>query len=286
MEDLLPINDKDYEDTLVSTIMSDGNAYNEVRDILTEDCFYDYFNRMIFNAVKAISEKGNIPDTLTVKAELDAKGVVYDFVTFITLSGKYTMNVRQYALRLKDLASRRKMMNIALELYRSSATEEVEIEELSQKASDGLASIFSSGIDNIMTLREGIRKVNKIINDNLAPNKELTGTPTGFHALDNKSGGLQGSDLIIVAAESSQGKSSMAMSISINAAKAGAKIAIYSMEMRAEQLTARIMAMESGVSSSNIMYSRLDGGQLEQVEKGIARLRTSAYSSTTAVLQA
>lgn len=272
MESRLPISDKECEDIVIGSIMSDKDAYNEVRDILAEDCFYDYLNKNVFEAVVKIDEDGNVPDFITVKAELDARHVTYDMMQFMNLASKYTINVRQHAIRLKELAARRKMMTIAMYLMQNSQTEEHGIEEVSQKVSDDLSSIFSSGVSDVMKLKDGIIKVNSIINNNLSPTKELTGTPTGFSELDNRSGGLQGSDLIIIAAESSVGKTAMSLTMSLNAAKYGARIAIYSMEMRAEQLTARIMAMESGISSSNILYSRLDGGQLQKVEQGIGKI--------------
>ena len=272
MESRLPINDKDCEDIVIGTIISDHNAFNDVRDILTDDCFYNTFNKTLFNAVMAITEKGNIPDLITLKAELDTRRVQYDFINILDLTDKYSVNIRQHALRLKELAARRKLTRIGMYLLQNSYSEEYPIEDVSQKVSDDLSSIFSSNVSDILTLKDGIIKVNKIINDNLSSEKTLTGTPTGFVALDRKSGGLQGSDLIIIAAESSIGKTSMATSIALNAAKSGARVAIYSMEMRMEQLSARIMAMESGVPSSTILYSHLDGGQLQKIEKGIGRI--------------
>ena len=272
MESRLPINDKNCEDIVIGSIMTDRDAYNEVRDILADDCFYDYLNKAVFEAVTKISEDGNVPDIITVKAELDARHITYDMTQFLDLTLKYTVNTRQHAIRLKELAARRRMMTIAMYLMQNSQTEEHGIEEVSQKVSDDMSSIFSSGVSDVMKLKDGIIKVNGIINNNLSPTKEMTGTPTGFGELDNRSGGLQGSDLIIIAAESSVGKTAMSLTMSLNAAKYGARIAIYSMEMRAEQLTARIMAMESGISSSNILYSRLDGGQLQKVEQGIGKI--------------
>lgn len=272
MESRLPINDKNCEDIVIGSIMTDRDAYNEVRDILADDCFYDYLNKAVFKAVVKIGEDGNVPDIITVKAELDARHITYDMMQFMNLTSKYTINARQHAMRLKELAARRRMMTIGMYLMQNSLTEERGIEEVSQKVSDDLSSIFSSVVSDVMKLKDGIIKVNSIINNNLSPTKELTGTPTGFSELDNRSGGLQGSDLIIIAAESSVGKTAMSLTMSLNAAKYGARIAIYSMEMRAEQLTARIMAMESGISSSNILYSRLDGGQLQKVEQGICKI--------------
>lgn len=272
MEDRVLLNDKACEDVLVGSILADNNAFNSVRDILSDDCFFDNFNKAIYRAIIAVTEQGNVADIISVKAELESKRVQFDFMALMSLTDHYTINLRQYAIRLKDLATRRRLTQIAQRLLINSYTEENPIEQVTQQTTDDIAALFSSDVSEVMVLRDGIKKVNTIINQNLQDTHQLTGSPTGFEELDKKMGGLQCSDLTIIAAESSIGKTSLSLSIALNAAKYGEKIAIYSMEMKAEQLTARIMAMESGVSSSNILYARLDGGQLQQIEKGVGKI--------------
>lgn len=272
MEDRVPLNDKACEDVLVGSILADNNVFNSVRDILTGDCFFDNFNKAVYRAIIAVTEQGNVADIISVKAELESKRVQFDLMVLMSLTDHYTINIRQYAIRLKDLATRRKLTQIAQRLLINSYTEENPIEQVTQQTTDDIAALFSSDVSEVMVLRDGIKKVNTIINQNLQDTHQLTGSPTGFEELDKKMGGLQCSDLTIIAAESSIGKTSLSLSIALNAAKYGEKIAIYSMEMKAEQLTARIMAMESGVSSSNILYARLDGGQLQQIEKGVGKI--------------
>lgn len=272
MEDRVPLNDKACEDVLVGSILADNNAFNSVRDILSDDCFFDNFNKAVYRAIIAVTEQGNVADIISVKAELESKRVQFDLMVLMSLTDHYTINIRQYAIRLKDLATRRRLTQIAQRLLINSYTEENHIEQVTQQTTDDIAALFSSDVSEVMVLRDGIKKVNTIINQNLQDTHQLTGSPTGFEELDKKMGGLQCSDLTIIAAESSIGKTSLSLSIALNAAKYGEKIAIYSMEMKAEQLTARIMAMESGVSSSNILYARLDGGQLQQIEKGVGKI--------------
>lgn len=272
MEDRVPLNDKACEDVLVGSILADNNAFNSVRDILTGDCFFDNFNKAVYRAIIAVTEQGNVADIISVKAELESKRVQFDLMALMSLTDHYTINIRQYAIRLKDLATRRRLTQIAQRLLINSYTEENPIEQVTQQTTDDIAALFSSDVSEVMVLRDGIKKVNTIINQNLQDTHQLTGSPTGFEELDKKMGGLQCSDLTIIAAESSIGKTSLSLSIALNAAKYGEKIAVYSMEMKAEQLTARIMAMESGVSSSNILYARLDGGQLQQIEKGVGKI--------------
>ena len=272
MEDRVPLNDKACEDVLVGSILADNNAFNSVRDILSDDCFFDHFNKAVYRAIIAVTEQGNVADIISVKAELESKRVQFDLMVLMSLTDHYTINIRQYAIRLKDLATRRRLTQIAQRLLINSYTEENPIEQVTQQTTDDIAALFSSDVSEVMVLRDGIKKVNTIINQNLQDTHQLTGSPTGFEELDKKMGGLQCSDLTIIAAESSIGKTSLSLSIALNAAKSDEKIAIYSMEMKAEQLTARIMAMESGVSSSNILYARLDGGQLQQIEKGVGKI--------------
>lgn len=99
-----------------------------------------------------------------------------------------------------------------------------------------MASLFKSSSTTISSIDEGIENVYKMINENLSGSKPLTGTPTGFEKIDSKSGGLQKSDLIIVAGETSQGKTSLAVSMMRNASISDAKIAMYSMEMKKSKL--------------------------------------------------
>jgi replicative DNA helicase len=109
--------------------------------------------------------------------------------------------------------------------------------------------------------------------DNISKNFKgtgaLTGDPTGFRPLDKRSGGLQTSDLIIVAAETSQGKTSFAIKLAMNC---GCPIAFYSMEMKKEQIAARMISISSGVPANEILYSKLDGGQIQQIDRGVAKV--------------
>ena len=97
----------------------------------------------------------------------------------------------------------------------------------------------------------------------------LTGTTTGFKNFDEK-GGLQPGNLIIVAGETSQGKTSYALSVAYNAIQSGAKVAMYSMEMTNEELGARLLSINSGVSSSDILYNS---------NLGAERLKSLDYSA-------
>ncbi|KAA5263463.1 DNA helicase [Bacteroides faecis] len=272
MEVNIQLRDEDAEKLVLGTIISRRDALEEVRELLSNECFYNSYHQDIYKAIIQIASTGDRPDMITVKNKLVANGVEFELVAFMTLASNMTFDLGQYAARLHDLAIRRKFYEIGQYLVSNSYTESEDILDVTNTVSDQLSSLFKSSSSVISTINEGLENVYHMINENLSGSKPLTGTPTGFEKIDNKSGGLQKSDLIIIAGETSQGKTSLAVSIMRNAACLGTKIAMYSMEMKKEQITARILSMESGVPANEIMYSRLSESQLQSVDKGIGKV--------------
>ena len=108
------------------------------------------------------------------------------------------------------------------------------------------------------------------VNDNLN-SISIPGTPTGFHEIDDK-GGFQPTNLIVCAAESSQGKTAFANAIALTAAKSGTKIAFYSMEMSGAQLMTRLAAIESGIPVSTLTNEKLTNEQIRSFDRSVASL--------------
>ena len=240
--------DEECEKRVLGTILSERDTIYEVRDILTENCFYNDFHKQIYRTVLEITDSGGRADAISVKSKLEFSYPDFSLYELTKISGMYTFDLYQYACRLHDLMIRSRFFDIG---------------------SYQLANLFSSNCNSISTVKECIESVYETINRNMSGKTELTGTPTGFDKIDGKTGGLQKSDLIIIAGETSAGKTSMAVSMMKNAAIAGAKIAMYSMEMKKEQITSRIISMISGIPSNVILYSPLSGIQLENVDRAV-----------------
>ena len=272
MEINVQLRDEDSEKIVLGTIITERNALEEVRELLSKDSFYNPFHLQIYEAILQVASSGSRPDVVAVKNKLIANGVKFDLMGYMRIASNCTFDLYQYAARLHDLAIRRKFWDIGQYLVSNSYSEAEDILDVTNSVSDELASLFKSTSTTITTIDDGLKSVYRMMGDNLSGDKALTGTPTGFEKIDSKSGGLQKSDLIIIAGETSQGKTSMAVSIMRNASLSGAKIAMYSMEMKKEQITARLLSMESGIPSSQIMYSRLTGSQIQEIDKGIGKL--------------
>jgi replicative DNA helicase len=265
----------DAERLVLGTIMSDKNALSEVRDLLTEDCFYDDFHKEMFKTIKAIDSRGDRPDIVMVSNEM-GKNKDFDLVRFLETTQSFSFDIYQHAAILHDKSKRRKFFEIGQYLLSNTFSETEDIADVLSKANDMISGVLQSSVENICTISDAIREVYKQIDKNVAGTTKLTGTPTGFKDFDKKAGGLQKSDLIIIAAETSQGKTSLALSIVGNAALEGSKLAIYSLEMIKEQLAARLMSMESGIPPNEILYSRLQSMRFEQLDKSIGKIRDTS----------
>lgn len=272
MEINIQLRDEDAEKLVLGTIIAERDAIEQVRELLSEDCFYNNFHAEIYKAIIQIASSGDRPDLIAIKSKLAANGVKFDMMDYMKVIECHTFDLYQHSAYLHDLSIRRKFYSIGQYLISNSYTESEDIEDVTNHANDQLASLFKSNGNSISELNEGIQDVYNLINTNLSGGKDLTGTPTGFERIDNKSGGLQKSDLIIIAGSTSQGKTSLAVSIMRNAALSGAKIIMYSMEMKNVQITARLMSIESGIPANEILYSQLTNSQLQAIDTGIGKM--------------
>jgi replicative DNA helicase len=265
------IHDIDCEKVVLGTILSDKYAINEVRDLLDENCFYDLFNASVYKAIMSVIDKGDTADILSVNKEMMKLGMKYDAYELSVLSTNRTFDIHQHALTLNELAKRRKLFELGQMLTLESEKLSCDINEVIGKIGTSVNDIVSSSQSSICNINEAIQGVYHIMGKNRS-GKKMSGSKTGFYELDERSGGFQKSDLIIIAGESSQGKTSFAVSIMNNIAKAGGKVAMYSMEMRKEQIVARMLSSESGISSSKILYSNLESHLFECVDNSAKKL--------------
>lgn len=270
--DKIPQN-TEVEKLILGRLMSNRFVMDELRDILSEDCFYDPIHKYIFKAIKTIDCRGESPDLFTVFSEIGKnKNSQVDPVYLSEISSTFVDQHYQHALYLVELSTRRRLIDIADKLRFSAIDESVDISDIISETDESVNSVLMESKDPVHSLDEAMKSVVSQMEANTRDDGGLTGTPTGLHQLDNKSGGLQKSDLIVIAADTSQGKTSLAVSMTINASLSGASIAFYSMEMKKEQIAARMMSVESGVPANQIMYSKLSSDQFDRIDRGIGKL--------------
>lgn len=268
----LGIHDDDDERVVLGTIVDGGDALQQARELLVPEAFYVDKHRDIYRAILAVADRGAQPDILLVKNELQKMQAAIELSELMgILQNRHFGDVYPIIAHLRDLHLRRKLYLLGQDLVKAGSCEAEDIEDVQLRAREVIDNLCRKAPGGISTLDDALTNLNEIIKANMAGGTGLTGTPTGFHALDDK-GGLHKSDLIVIAAATSQGKTAFATDIAVNAIQQGAKIAVYSLEMMKEQLAARIVAGQSGVSSSDMLYHALTPEQLGAVDKAIGAL--------------
>lgn len=257
------------EKVVLGTLLSDSNTLNDVRDVLPVDSFYVTKHKDIYQAILNVADKGEHPDIITVYNECQRQRYDISAYEVAQLSSNYTPFIQDHVGILIEKYQRRKFFEIGALLQSNSYSEVNDINQVLDDVKNRLDNIFSSNKDCVYTIKDAVQSVYDNIDKNMRGKAELTGSPTGFSLFDKRSGGLQTSDLVIIAADSSQGKTSLAIKLAMNC---GCPVAFYSMEMKKEQVAARMISIESGVPSNEILYSKLASGQIQMVDKGVARV--------------
>lgn len=269
------IHDDEAEKYVIGSLLVDSSSYTIVCQYLVDDCFYNAIYKEIWKVIDSLVKAATPVDIISVSAELtkrESKITTIDIME-ITMNIASSSHVEYHALRLLELSRRRRLWVVGQEMLQAGLSEEAELADVHQKAIEGINGIFEHA-DGVSTLKDAMDSLNEIINMNLQHGGVTTGTRTGFARFDEK-GGLQKSDLIIVAGETSQGKTSLALTMTGNAICNGAKVAFYSMEMTKEQLAARLLASKTKISANSILYSgALTRTEIEMIDTARGALPT------------
>lgn len=249
------VNDPKAEQYVIGSLLVDPTAYTLVSQYLDEDCFYEPMCRDIWKAVDNMGKQGMPIDVISVSAELSKQKSNVTALDLMNISAQIasSAHVEYHAIRLQDLGRRRKLWVVGQQLSKVGLSEEVLTADAHQEAIESIGGVFEKA-DGVFTLNDAMNSLNEIMVKNATVGGVTTGTKTGMERFDEK-GGLQKSDLIIVAGETSQGKTSLALCMTRHAIENGAKVAFYSMEMTKEQLTARLLSAKTNIPANNILYS-------------------------------
>lgn len=249
------VNDLKAEQYVIGSLLVDPTAYTLVSQYLDEDCFYEPMYRDIWKAVDNMGKQGMPIDVISVSAELSKQKSNVTALDLMNISAQIasSAHVEYHAIRLQDLGRRRKLWVVGQQLSKVGLSEEILTADAHQEAIESIGGVFEKA-DGVFTLNDAMNSLNEIMVKNATVGGVTTGTKTGMERFDEK-GGLQKSDLIIVAGETSQGKTSLALCMTRHAIENGAKVAFYSMEMTKEQLTARLLSAKTNIPANNILYS-------------------------------
>ena len=271
----LPHNNE-LESLVISSMIDYGMSRVSNVEMIDEECFYDDFNRDVFNAIREIENAGDNADSMSIFNNFKKKNKTHENLAYriSQFGGKFTNNAN-HVLILKEKSLRRKLFAISEAMRKNALSDFEDVFLVIDEAKTSIDGILINTEQSVFTLSDAVKGVYEQIKRNYNSDDVLTGIPTGFNDFDRKGGGLQKSDLVIIAAETSQGKSSLAISITDFATQYGYKCAFYSLEMKKEQIAARILSIHSGVPANEILYSRLGSDKISQIQHEADKLTNS-----------
>jgi replicative DNA helicase len=258
----VPPQNVEAEESILSAILIDNTVLLDVIEILKSEDFYRTGHQKIYSAVIDLFDKGEPVDLVTLANNLQEKGLLEDvggasYLARLVDAVPLAVNAEHYAKIVHDKASLRRLIEKANAIAKRCFKDEGNVDEVIDFAE---SSIFEVSEDKT---KQAFYPISKLIMRNIETLEEkqgnrslVTGVPMGFSLLDNLTSGLQNSDLIILAARPSMGKTALALNIARNAAiEANIPVALFSLEMSKEQLSLRMLCSEARLDSS-----RLRGG--------------------------
>lgn len=254
------------EKQLLSALMlRDGEAMAEVVEVLKAEDFYRSEHRLIYSAILRLYAADIALNAFVVRNELEKEGTL-NRVTWKYLSSltelEYTMaRVSYYAERIKTAARLRRLAQIGRELADSATKSDAEVTEILAETERNLTAAVTDSFRKIVSAADLAQELCK---DIAAPRDGMPGVPTGFRYLDKLICGLKKTDLIILAARPSMGKTALAMNIAANAARKHV-VMIFSLEMSRLQIGQRICSAASRVNAMRIQNQKLTDGELTAV---------------------
>ncbi|MFM1827309.1 MAG: hypothetical protein RLY67_690, partial [Pseudomonadota bacterium] len=293
----LPPHSVEAEAAVLGGLLLDNSAFDRVGDFLRADDFYRADHRQIFEAISRLVQSARPADVVTVFEALQSLGQADDaggltYINSLAIETPSASNIRRYAEIVRDRAILRKLIsvsdNIATTALNPAGKEtrqildeaETQIFRIGEEGARGRqqAADFDQLLNNV------VLRIDELANN---PNpSDVTGVPSGFIDLDQKTAGMHGGDLIIVAGRPSMGKTSFALNVAEHVAiDQGLPIAVFSMEMGAEQLVLRMLCSVGRIDAQRLRTGRLHEDDWDRLTHATKRLKgVQAYIDETPAL--
>lgn len=280
------------EQILLGSILVNNELVYRISEIMKSDYFYEPIHSSLYDYILKFLDKGLIASPVTLKsyfekneALLELGGVGY----LARLAGNATgiFNLESYANIIKELAMYRKLIDIGTDMVNDSYNAGNDCDPYTlqiEKAEQKLYNLFGEGNadKSFVTLKDSITEAIKIADIAHKRKSKISGIETYFSDLDHLLGGLQDSDLIIIAGRPSMGKTAFALNLALNACKSLKKnnkddvcksVAFFSLEMSSSQLANRVIAMEAAVDSSRMRTGSLSDDEFHKLVTSVRNVK-------------
>lgn len=270
---------REAEEAVIGSVLINPESYYDVAEFLMVEDFYSHRLRWVWEAFTRLHEQREPIDLVTVTEELENQGQLAElggaaYLTALINNVPTSLHAESYGRIVRKSAVRRRLLQAANTIAKTAYQEELSIEAAIDEAEK---AVFGVSEQRLATDLQPIKQVLSDYYDRVDQlarrDEEIFGVPTGFIDLDRLLGGLQPSDLLIIAGRPGQGKTSFLMSAAKNAAQTYKKhVAIFSMEMSSEQLVQRLIAQETGINSQRLRIGKLEENEWDLFAQAIEAL--------------
>ncbi|WP_420066742.1 replicative DNA helicase [Sporosarcina ureae] len=274
-----PPHNNEAEQSVLGAIFLEPQALITASEILLPEDFYRIAHKKIFETMLVLNDRGQPVDLVTIAEELKVKNELEDvggisYITELANAVPTAANIVYYANIVDEKALLRRLIRVATDIVEDGYTREDEVEALLGEAEKKMMEV--SNRKNAGDFRH-IKDVLVETYDNIellhTRKGDVTGIPTGFRDLDKITAGFQRNDLIIVAARPSVGKTAFALNVAQNVAtKAGENVAIFSLEMGAEQLVMRMLCAEGNIDAQVLRTGTLEADDWRKLTMAMGTL--------------
>ncbi len=275
----LPPQSIEAEEATLGSLLIDPDAITEVASFLRPEAFYREPNRWIYQAILDLYNRRDPIDLITLTERLSTNGQLAEiggeaYLISLINTVPTSINAQSYGRLVEGAALRRKMIKAAGAIANLAFDESEDIEIVVDRAEQVLFAVTEDRTTrDLVPVSDVARRYLDRIEALAARGEDMIGIPTGFGDLDRILSGLNKSDLIIVAARPGMGKTSLQLSIAVTAGlRYGKRVAIFSMEMAAEQLVQRMIAAETRIDSQRLRRGDLHDQEWPLFYEAVGRL--------------
>lgn len=275
----VPPQSLDMEEAVLGAVMLESDAVITVVDLLKQESFYKESHRKIFNAIRSLNTKEMPVDLYTVTEELKSSGDLDSvggpvYLTQLTSKVVSAANVEYHAKIVAQKYIQRELIRVSTDIQAMAYDDSFDVTDLLDRSENELFQIAEGNIKReVVPINIVIKKAIEEMEEAGKQEDGLIGVPSGFSRLDRLTSGWQRSDLIIIAARPSMGKTAFALSMARNIAiEHGRKVAIFSLEMASVQLVNRLITAETDLPGDKIKNGRLTEAEWKLLDKRIKNL--------------
>jgi replicative DNA helicase len=252
------------EEAVIGAVMINPEAYYDVAQFLLANDFYIHRHQWIWEAFTRLHERRIPIDLLTVSEELEQMGHLAEvggpaYLTALINAVPTSLHAEAYGRLVEETAIRRRLLTAANDIAKLAYQESTPVDSVMDEAEKAIFGVSEKRMTrDLQSIQQVLSDYYDRIDQLANRDEETLGVPTGFIDLDRLLGGLQPSDLLIVAGRPGMGKTAFMLSAAKNAAQTHKKhVAIFSLEMANEQLVQRLIAQETGIDSQRLRTGKL-----------------------------